>query len=157
MRTLRTSDRNPLDILADVRHVLTDNQRTFWRTSDGHSADVRRTFWRTSDGHSADVRIKFQRMWSIGTECPTDVRCFHRMSDRNSSGRPLSFSDNFFCLLVDVADIVFQYSAWTSVRCPQGILAENSCNGGHLGYGLAAAHQAFLSHGQSILAVQAFL
>ena len=40
----------------------------------------------------------------------------------------------FFCLLADVADIVFQYSAWTSVRCPQGILAENSCNGGHLGY-----------------------
>ena len=29
----------------------------------------------------------------------------------------------FFCLLADVADIVFQYSAWTSVRCPQGIQA----------------------------------
>ena len=48
-----------------------------------------------------------------------------------------SFSDNFFCLLGDVADIVFQYSAAMSVRCPQGILVENSCNGGHLGYGQA--------------------
>ena len=43
----------------------------------------------------------------------------------------------FFCLLADVADIVFQYSAWRSIRCPQGILAEISCNGGHLGYGYA--------------------
>ena len=63
-----------------------------------------------------------------------------KLSDRNSSGCPLSFSDNFFCLLGDVADIVLKYSAWMSVRCPQRILAENSCNGGHLGYGTAGTH-----------------
>ena len=94
VQTLRTSNRHPFDILADVRHRLTDIQ---W-TSDGHSgghptdilADVRRTFCgrlmdilaeirRTFFGRPtdilADIRIKFQRMQSIGTECPTDVRC----------------------------------------------------------------------------------
>ena len=149
MRTLRTSDGHPADILADVRP-------TFWRTSNGHSADVRRTYCgrptdiladilRTSDGHSSGRPHKI----------PADAEYWNRMSDRfplrpqncptgiQADVRSL-FLIIFCCLLEDVADIVFQYSAWTSVRCPQGILAENSCNGGHLGYG-SSGSQIFCS------------
>ena len=144
VRTLRTSDGHPADILADVR-------QTFWRTSNGHSADIRRTFWWTSDGHSGGHLTDILRTsdgHSSGRphKIPADAEYWNRMSDRFRlcpqncptgilADVPSLFLIIFCCLLADVVDIVFQYSAWTSVRCPQGILAEKSCNGGYLGYG----------------------
>ena len=135
MRTLRTSDRHPADILADI-------QRTFC----GRPTDILADILRTSDGHSSGRPHKI----------PADAEYWNRMSDRCPlrpqncpTGIPADvhsvFLIIFCCLLAEVADIVFQYSAWTSVRCPQGILAENSCNGGHLGYGSIPFLQAFKS------------
>ena len=94
MRTLRTSDRYPLDILADVRHILTDIQRTFWRTSnghsggcDGHSGGRPTEILRTSDGHSGgrptDILADVQ--WTFcgrPHKIPADAEYWNRISDR---------------------------------------------------------------------------
>ena len=87
MRTLRTCDRNPLDILAYVRHILMDNQRTFWRMSDGHSggrptdilADVRRTFCGHPTDILADVRWTF---CGRPHKIPADAEYWNRMPNR---------------------------------------------------------------------------
>ena len=71
MRTLRTSDRHPLDILADVRHILTE--------SSGHSGGC--------DGHSGgrptDILADVQ--WTFcgrPHKIPGDAEYWNRMSDR---------------------------------------------------------------------------
>ena len=113
-----------MDILADVR-------RTFCRRPHKIPADAE--YW-----NSMSDRCTL-RPQNCPTGIPADVRSL--------------FLIIFFCLLADVADIVFQYSAWMSIRCPQGILAENSCNGGHLGYGFKVSKIQHIKNQQFQLAL----